>query len=232
MNIVTSTRGNFIDGLLAALATSGFNVVIWEPRVKPLLDMMYELKPSIIFHTNGELGPAMDLAKEKYKTNWYNLNERPLVGKTDLVKYLGARPQDKYRCDIGLFNYYLESSDLSNWSNFKVRIWGNKPMETPFYVGELKSEDRKHAVASSTHWICYTQEEIQNARLCRTNPIWFNALGVPTRNLTKEVLDYAQKIAIEQTYFHTAAEILNSYNMENKCLETLSTLLEQHQLKM
>ncbi len=50
MKIVSSSQGYFMEGLGGAFQKAGADFMVWLPKIKPLLDMMYEIKPDIFFH--------------------------------------------------------------------------------------------------------------------------------------------------------------------------------------
>ncbi len=227
MKIVSTTNQLNMDGLGAAFQASGIDFLFWNPANKPLLDMCHEVKPDIIFLTKSVIiqnQKAVEIACQKYpKMVWWNIELNAIKPRANLAQYGGGQKQDKYMCDIGMFTYNLPN----NLSQFKLpdlnsnfRMWGSNALPLPNYVGELKQEERKHAIASCNKFFCLTTEEAYNATINRTEVIAPDGVTFPVMED-----DYIK--AINSTYFQEAAQILTFLNFKPEaelCLATHSKL--------
>src|SRR6185369_14649353 len=113
-----------MEGLGAALAHSGFNFVVWDRQTKPTMDMMYELRPDIVFYYNNF--PDIKLAQEQYPTTkFWNITENFIEGRENIAQYLGGQKRDIYKCEVGAFTYNWTTCSISSVISLKkkFKIW-------------------------------------------------------------------------------------------------------------
>jgi len=236
MNIISSVNNSKMHGLGSAFQASNINFAFWNPAIKPTLDMFFEFKPEILFISTLEDDEALKIAREKYpKTNIINIDIQKIEPKADLINYLGGVKQDKYKAMGGMFTYNCKDKPvMPGFLEGKTKIWGSEKYDFPNYVGEIKLEERKHAIASCGDFICYSEEEIFAAFLNKTTPIIY--LDENKKFLQYGAsMDEAFKLAINHSYLHTAAELLTQLNFteeSKQCPLIHAKLLEKHNVKI
>jgi len=248
MKIVSTTGGFGLESLGGAIQLAGFDFTLWNFQITPLLDMFYDIKPDILFYHVDD--PALAIARKKYpKTIFYDIrnsdNMPKLTGKyCNIAQFLGGIKDKKYECDLGLFTYGLPGQitekDLKiDEQNFNIiRAWGT-PINSAYYVGNLKTEEKKHAVASTACWLSITPEDYWNACLNKSMPITEipNRPGIdPTNFLSRrELIEKNYRRALNQTSFHFAADFLKQLNFiseSEQCLIALNKLYEKKQIQI
>lgn len=218
MNIISTTKNNNLEGLLAAFSMSGFGVAVWDSSKKVMLDMMYEVKPDILFY--HEDNSAFEIARKKYPDCYFwDIRQKPIAGKTNVAQYFGGKKKKIYECDLGGFTDNFQPVNLKNKHDDKIRFWGNNKLDTPYYVGQIPIQERKHAIASCNKFLCFTEEECWNCLMNET---------IPTNYDNRQY-----KIDVwKNTYNHTATDILTKLNKPeaSQCLQSLSLLLEKYKI--
>lgn len=70
MNIVFSTLSNVpvFNGIAAVLTANGESVINWDASVKPVFDMLEELRPQFLFLSQGQIDGALIEALSQYET--------------------------------------------------------------------------------------------------------------------------------------------------------------------
>ena len=175
------------------------NMVFWDSNI-PLMKMMNDVSPDILFFTNKDLTPnhleycrksfpntkfvLIDQNNNEYdvdlKISLINkLDEKYLDFLADNILYNNGEYKEKFKSDFCIMSNQSMSENklLMRWintigENFNIKIFGH-PVNSAYYLGNIQLEHIKHIIASSKGIIMCDTEWYNNAIANNRIPICF-----------------------------------------------------------
>jgi hypothetical protein len=208
---------------------------MWNPVEKSMMDMLYVLKPDIVFYDDEKynLGGDIFFAKDRYPNSIFiKASELDIQESTNVSCMYGGQPHPKFECELLVFtDNYKPVKILEIIEQFETaKIFGKKILPVPNYVGGIRYEDYPSVISSAKYQLCFNDEERLNAQLNMVAPILHT--NPQKKEITHQEKQENFQEAVSNTYFHQAAKILKSINKIEEaehCLQTLSNALKKFQ---
>ena len=198
-------------------------IMVWNSNT-PIMKMMQELNPNILFFTNTDCTPShlayckaafpntkfvlLDKQNDNYdvdlKISLANKSgEKYLDFLGDSVLYANGEFKDKFKSDLCIMSSknMAENRSLMNWINsisnmFNIKIFGY-PAPSAYYLGNVQLHDIRHIIASSKGVIMADPEWYYNSIFNNRIPICFKDESINQKYTFKRKIEWSMVIILE-----------------------------------
>lgn len=199
--VFTASDNQIINGICASLeCCSALDTLVWNPEVKPVMDMFDEVKPSIVF-IQGEVSPLeLQIARSNYPQTQIVLvsdddfdkfspnliiTEKQIKEIPTIRPYVGANiaqinrgvVDDKLKSDIVCFSDNLNIDAKTGavidfiCNSYKTKIFGSQKIQVPNYLGVVDNTTKSNAIKSAKVMIDLGQDSWKDACSIGTTPV-------------------------------------------------------------
>ena len=255
LNIIAVQSDDIMNGILAAMTTmSEVNVAIWNPKKKPVNDMLVEAKPDYLFLPEikdsyifniliQERVPIIQYGNHRNLLNNKLLcTSRPVTRgvphlvvqkRANIAQYFNGKYDPKLACDIA----YISNFDTSNRphilyciqslinAGIDIKIAGKYSLPFPQYLGILTNQETANLMRSATTTLDFDNDISYD--------IWTN-LGYPinqsnilnAKNLIKheEIKFMLQSIKNYKNQHEAQQAILANYTYHHQVAQIFTML--------
>lgn len=156
MKIVFENNNHRYTQCIASAASiiEGIDVSLWNPHIKPVLDMFYELGPDIVVASpDSKIDfAALNIAKQKYQFWFTETNEKPCI---NVAQIASGKINKTMITDVSfILSDTNHSNPLINMAmdyvsqNYRYKVYGH-PSNRPQYLGYIDMRERADILASS-----------------------------------------------------------------------------------